>query len=115
MQTSFLVAYVTAVVKKVFKDAENRKMTYERAIDLLTYIIDNGVGRECFRVSLAKDDVEAIEFAIEAMEKQVAKKVEYVGSWAVCPSCECVYDCDSTEWEKDFCWSCGQKIDWSEE
>lgn len=64
----------------------------------------------------------ALDMAIEALEKQIPKKPEFVAdryadgepvydAW-LCPCCETSYE---TEYEEyDFCPICGQKIDWSE-
>lgn len=60
---------------------------------------------------------EAMETAIEALEKQTPKKpiksdreIRYCEVWK-CPKC-------GFEWSSrvvDFCYKCGQAIDWSEE
>lgn len=60
---------------------------------------------------------------IEAREKQIAKKPEYIAygyadgelaydTW-VCPNCETYYEIDYDDY--DFCPNCGQKLDRSEE
>lgn len=62
------------------------------------------------------------DLAIEALEKQLAKKVEYEGGYidngftkyrmAKCP------DCDRWHSSRDeiiYCSKCGRKLDWSEE
>lgn len=63
---------------------------------------------------------ESVDMAIKALEKQVAKKPSFEGdgydpdgnlvydTW-ICPCCEKHYE------EYDYCPSCGQRIDWSEE
>lgn len=60
----------------------------------------------------------------EAVEKQVAKKPSFEGdgydpdgnlvydTW-ICPCCEKHYEVDYEEY--DYCPSCGQKIDWSDQ
>lgn len=67
---------------------------------------------------------ETSEMAIKALEKQVAKKPSFEGdgydhdgnlvydTW-ICPCCEKHYEVDYEEY--DYCPSCGQRIDWSEE
>lgn len=61
------------------------------------------------------------ETAIEALEKQLPKKVEYEGGFsnnglvryrmAKCPTCDRWY---SNNDEVAYCPNCGQKLDWSE-
>lgn len=60
--------------------------------------------------------------AIEALEKQLPKKVNYEGAFinngftryrmAKCPCCEKWYNSID---ENNYCSGCGQKLDWSEE
>ena len=53
----------------------------------------------------------AFETAIEALEKQVAKKVKK----SVCPSCNRIFLFRHGEKRKgDYCDNCGQALDWSE-
>lgn len=66
--------------------------------------------------------VENLEVVIEALEKQLPKKVNYEGAFinngftryrmAKCPTCERWY---SSNDENNYCSGCGQKLDWSEE
>ncbi len=67
---------------------------------------------------------ESVDMAIKALEKQVAKKPSFEGdgydpdgnlvydTW-ICPCCEKHYEVDYEEY--DYCPSCGQKIDWSDQ
>ena len=66
---------------------------------------------------------EAMEMAIEALEKQIPKRPFYEGdgfwdgklvydTW-ICPCCEKKYEVDYDDY--DYCPNCGQAIDWSEE
>ena len=69
------------------------------------------------------DIKEAIECAVEALEKQIPKKPDLEGdgyddngeliydTW-ICPCCEEHYEVDYEEYE--FCPKCGQAIDWRE-
>lgn len=67
--------------------------------------------REC-----GKELCTAVDIAIEALEKQIPKKpiksdreIRYCEVWE-CPSC-------GFEWSSrvvDFCYKCGQRINWSE-
>lgn len=66
----------------------------------------------------------ALDMAIEAMKKQIAKKILYrkqnYGTPWLC--CECEADQTPTEFfcedgsepkeKHTFCWKCGQKLDW---
>lgn len=65
--------------------------------------------------------VEQYGIAIEALEKQLPKRVNYEGAFinsgftryqmAKCPTCERWY---SSNDEINYCSGCGQKLDWSE-
>ena len=69
---------------------------------------------------------ENVEVVIEALEKQVPKKIIYrrqnYGTPYLC--CECEADQTPTEFfcedgsepkeKHTYCWKCGQKLDWSE-
>lgn len=59
----------------------------------------------------AKRVIEARNIAIQALEKQVAKKPRiWANGSKHCP------DCDETVFYSDaYCIQCGQKIDWSDE
>lgn len=115
-------------------------MTESEAIELfkerLTLIKEHYAGE-------VKDYEEAIEIGIQAlekvqqyraigtmeelqavMEKQIAKKPTYEGdgyapdgtlvydTW-ICPCCDKRYEVDYDDY--DYCPSCGQKLDWSDE
>ena len=72
---------------------------------------------------------EAIDMAINALEKQIPKKIEIrkatnddieselrdfitvKGRICRCPSCRCCIHIS----ELKYCWECGQKLDWSDE
>ena len=53
---------------------------------------------------------EAIELAVEALEKQMPKKPNKLN----CPHCS-FNGIDNSWWVFDFCPKCGQAIDWSDE
>lgn len=65
--------------------------------------------------------IEHAKTAIEALEKQLPKKVNYEGAFinngftryrmAKCPTCERWYRSND---ENNYCSGCGQKLDWSE-
>ena len=100
------------------------KMTTEQAIYQLTDLIKD---RESFCHRDDFDDVflqdiEACKMGIQALEKQVPKKVIwenarngkiYDWAWACCPNCQTVI-CDEPFEECEFCSNCGQALDWSD-
>lgn len=75
---------------------------------------------------IPKEQIDMIEgyynLTIEALEKQLPKKVNYEGAFinngftryrmAKCPCCEKWYNSID---ENNYCSGCGQKLDWSEE
>ena len=59
------------------------------------------------------------EIAIEALEKQLPKKVENWNGQASCPRCKRLFGNMEDvkmfrDWDSDCCNHCGQKLDWSE-
>lgn len=71
----------------------------------------------------ASDVMEAIELAIQALEKQIPQSPDYEGdgysngklvydTW-ICPCCEQHYEVDYDNYE--YCPHCGQHIDWRNE
>ena len=94
-------------------------MTNKEAIEILPVAklvlteSPNIVGAEFKRYS------EAIDISIEALEKRIHKKPKVVGFNEIsrtlvygCPNCN--ENWDENLFEPDFCWECGQAIDWSE-
>ena len=72
------------------------------------------------------DGIEAIQIAIQALEKQIAKKPRKTDSYRgvlkrvyayVCPTCgnACLEKYMNERQNTMFCWNCGQKLDWSDE
>lgn len=70
--------------------------------------------------------LEAIRFAISAIEKQIPKKPRKTDSYRgvlkrvyayVCPTCGnvCLEKYMNERQNTMFCWDCGQKLDWSDE
>ena len=73
--------------------------------------------------------IDALEMAIQALEKQIPKKIEIrkatnddieselrdfitvKGRICRCPSCRCCIHISKLK----YCWECGQKLDWSDE
>ena len=62
---------------------------------------------------------EAVDFAIQALEKQIPKKPIFANNmmtkdkFLMCPCCEFRFP-DSLVFLKTRCWNCGQKLDWSD-
>lgn len=85
-------------------------MTYKNAIIVLSMIETHELTHEFIPI-LAK------EKAIEALEKQIPKKVVFDKIY-LCPNCgaNAETDCgdDMLDYRLNFCDNCGQKLDWSE-
>ena len=103
------------------------EMTTEQAIYQLTDLIKD---RESFCQRDDFDDVflqdiEACKMGIQALEKQMPKKVIwenakngriYAFCWACCPNCgNEVFDIEAENGNFKFCPDCGQALDWSDE
>ena len=69
---------------------------------------------------------EALDVAIQALEKQIPKKPRKTDSYRgvlkrvyayVCPTCgnACLEKYMNERQNTMFCWDCGQKLDWSDE
>ena len=64
------------------------------------------------------DGIEAIQIAIQALEKQIPEKPIFANNmmtkdkFLMCPCCEFRFP-DSLVFLKTRCWNCGQKLDWS--
>ena len=99
-------------------------MTTEKAIYQLTDLIrdrESFCHRDDFD-DVFLQDIEACKMGIQALEKQVPKKVIwenarngkiYDWAWACCPNCQTVI-CDEPFEECEFCSNCGQALDWSD-
>lgn len=69
--------------------------------------------------SYLESDIEVYCTAIEALEKQLPKKVENWNGQASCPGCKKLFgnmaDIKMLRyWDFDCCNHCGQRLDWSE-
>ena len=88
-------------------------MTYEEAIKVLRVILDPydypfGEKSKCYQY-----DLEAINKAIEALEKQIPKKPYDI---VHCPLCKIEVELQPIDTEQvTYCLHCGQAIDWSEQ
>ena len=87
-------------------------MTYKNAIIVLSMFETHELTHEFIPI-LAK------EKAIEALEKQIPKKVVVDKNIYLCPNCgaNAETDCgdDMLDYRLNFCDNCGQKLDWSDE
>ena len=88
-------------------------MTPEEAIKVLRVILDPydypfGEKSKCYQY-----DLEAINKAIEALEKQIPKKPY---DTVHCPLCKIEVELQPVDTEQvTYCLHCGQAIDWSEQ
>lgn len=101
-------------------------MTIEKAIEQLEDLIkeaESHMTGNKIDDEIPIDDKTALEMAIQALdeitiqalEKQVPKKIiwKYDTFWACCPNCG--YDnYDMEKEESNFCPDCGQALDWSD-
>lgn len=77
----------------------------------------------CVEWEYSNDYAVAVEVAVNALEKQIPKKVTFSGDayvdgelyydTASCPACDCVFE-DETEFGFNHCPNCGQALDWSD-
>ena len=59
---------------------------------------------------------EAFEVAINALEKQIAKKPRFYAHNYYCSVCDSLVGNSEFEWQRfKYCDTCGQKLDWSDE
>lgn len=69
--------------------------------------------------SQLEEDIDIYETAIEALEKQLPKKVEIWNGQATCPNCKKLYgnmvdikQLHPASWDFEYCKHCGQRLDW---
>lgn len=92
-------------------------MTESEAIEWIKELKDS---EEILEFYYVESFIKALDVAIQALEKQIPKKVVKDGKWSYkCPCCgECAEtDCgdDFYDYRLDYCNGCGQKLDWSDE
>ena len=81
----------------------------------------------CYAQGNTGEHIESVKLAINALEKQIPKKIEIrkatnddieselrdfitvKGRICRCPSCRCCIHISKLK----YCWECGQKLDWS--
>ncbi len=84
----------------------------------LSFMINEIKGEKTGIKQIRRCEIESLEFAISALEKQIPKKVRSIDteySYFVCDNCGAgIYYSDDFE-SHEYCLSCGQAIDWSEE
>ena len=86
-------------------------MKYEEAIDILTYqaLV---LGRASGKSTLERSRIEALNKAVEAIEKQIPKKPYDI---VHCPLCKIEVELQPIDTEQvTYCLHCGQAIDWSD-
>ena len=104
------------VLDKAWTNTTTETMSYEDAFDILSNLA---------KKALYRDEKEAYEIALEAIEKQIPMKVEKLekGFWGekidkpTCPIClSIVKRTDEYPIKRviTYCEYCGQAIDWSE-
>ena len=58
---------------------------------------------------------EAIDMAINALEKQIVKKPRFYAHNYYCSVCDSLVGNSEFEWQRfKYCDTCGQKLDWSD-
>lgn len=72
----------------------------------------------CYAQGNTGEHIESVKVAINALEKQIPKKVVTDKNIYICPNCgaNVETDCgdDMLDYILNFCDNCGQKLDWSE-
>ncbi len=79
-------------------------MTYQEAIERIKIHNEHHSQQERFAIYIT----EALNMAIEALEKQIPKKPTKTRSEIVCPTCKTLVG------SSPYCRYCGQAIDWSD-
>ena len=96
----------------------SERMTPEEAIKVLRFVLDPrdypyGEKSKCYQY-----DLEAINKAIEALEKQIPKKPLHMHKNYYCPVCKeggwILWDDAIPNDIDNYCGKCGQAIDWSD-
>lgn len=98
-------------------------MTVQEAIDVFEKPSDHIKTIQINHVTgivYSADLVKAFEMAIEALEKQIPKKIEVWNGQASCPCCKKLFGSMETvkklvHWEMPYCKYCGQALDWKVE
>ena len=72
----------------------------------------------CYAQGNTGEHIESVKVAIQALEKQIPKKVVMDKNIYLCPNCgaNTETDCgdDMLDYRLNFCDNCGQKLDWSD-
>ena len=72
----------------------------------------------CYAQGNTEEHIKSIEVAINALKKQIPKKVIMERNIYLCPNCgaKAETDCgdDMLDYRLNCCDNCGQKLDWSE-
>lgn len=99
-------------------------MTKQEAISILETNAINATGtlgglpQTAAEKSSLNQQIEALDMAIEALEKQIPKKpvskYKYRYGKTVCPACETENTCRIVMFWEKYCPDCGQAIDYGE-
>lgn len=93
-------------------------MTFEEAKKQLEELIQDRKSFICGGDDeIYKADIEALNRAIETIDKQKPKKplsgIDFIGNkFRIC--CECSAIVQDGEWKANYCPDCGQALDWSD-
>ena len=69
----------------------------------------------CYAQGNAGEHIKSIEMAIQALEKQIAKKPIFYAHDYYCSVCNSLVGNNEFEWKRfKYCDNCGQAIDWSD-
>lgn len=74
----------------------------------------------CYEQGNSGENIQSVEKAVQALEKQIPKKVVKGGKQSY--KCPCCGECAKTQtgdsfidYRLDYCDGCGQRLDWSDE
>lgn len=96
-------------------------MTVQEAIHCMKFVTEEEVCEKCPIYGETGTDhcfADAHRLAIQALEKQIPKKVVFEdgGESLLCPSCglELMGSITAPDHDPYYCFECGQALDWSE-
>lgn len=82
-------------------------MTAEESIKTLDMMLNEF----CNENSWSQEYKDAVDVAVEALEKQIPKKIISKDDYADCPACGGIIH----YWSDCYCHNCGQKYVWTED
>lgn len=102
--------------KKIRKAVQMLRIEKKECKKLLDFY-----GNKQWNSGILRRKIEDCNTAIEALEKQLPKKVEIWNGQATCPNCKKLYGnmvdikrLHPASWDFEYCKHCGQRFDWSE-